>query len=241
MDPDRWHQVEVLFEAALAKEPGQRDAFLSQAGASDEVRREVASLLAECATGGSPLDHPAWPGALSDAGSATGEPAARRSPGAVLGPYQIENEIGAGAMGIVYRAHDTRLYRHVAIKFLLDASASPSLRRRFQYEARMASALNHPHILTVHDTGEVESHLYIVTELVDGGTLRGWCESSRTWEEVVDLLCGVADGLASAHAAGILHRDIKPANMLISRNGYAKLADFGLAKLATGAERHSPT
>jgi serine/threonine protein kinase len=94
--------------------------------------------------------------------------------------------------------------------------------------------LNHPHILTVHDAGEYEGRQYLVTEFVDGGTLKDWSKAEkRGWRHVVELLTGVADGLAAAHAAGILHRDIKPANILVARNGYAKLADFGLASCAS--------
>ena len=97
----------------------------------------------------------------------------------------------------------------------------------------MASSLNHPHIVTVYDIGEFEGRQYLVTEYVDGGTLKDWVkEKRRTAKEVAELLTGVADGLAAAHQAGILHRDIKPMNILVARNGYAKLADFGLAKLA---------
>ena len=104
-------------------------------------------------------------------------------------------------------------------------------RHRFQREAQMASSLNHPHIVTVYDVGEFEGRQYIVTEFVDGGTLKDWLRERRTWKQVVELLTGVADGLAAAHSAMILHRDIKPANVLVAKNGYAKLADFGLAKL----------
>src|SRR2546426_11591441 len=96
----------------------------------------------------------------------------------------------------------------------------------------MASSLNHPHILTVYDAGELDERQYLVTEFVDGGTLNTWARAEkRTWRQVVELLVGVADGLAAAHKAGILHRDIKPENILVAKNGYAKLADFGLAKL----------
>src|SRR5262249_39952904 len=103
---------------------------------------------------------------------------------------------------------------------------------RFQREAQMASALNHPHILTVHDAGDFEDRHYLVTEYVDGGTLYDWRRAKqRSWQHVIELLVGVGDGLATAHEAGILHRDIKPANILVTKNGYAKLADFGLAKL----------
>src|SRR5690242_20457804 len=135
-------------------------------------------------------------------------------------------------MGVVYRALDTRLNRTVTIKFLFEDLADASARRRFQREAQMASSLNHPHILTVHDIGEIEGRQYLVTEFVDGGTLKDWAQAKkRNWQEIAELLSGVADGLATAHEAGILHRDIKPANVLVARNGYAKLADFGLAKL----------
>ncbi len=101
----------------------------------------------------------------------------------------------------------------------------------------MASSLNHPHILTVHDAGEFEGLQYLVTEYVDGGTLRDWAKAEkRTWRQTVELLTGIADGLAAAHQAGLLHRDIKPANILVAKNGYAKLADFGLAKLEERSE-----
>jgi serine/threonine protein kinase len=153
-------------------------------------------------------------------------------PGARLGPYELVALLGAGGMGEVYRAVDTRLNRPVAVKFLSPHLADPSARRRFQQEAQTASALNHPHILTVHEAGELEGRQYLITEFIDGGTLKDWGRAGkRSWREVVELLLGVADGLAAAHAIGILHRDIKPENILVTKSGYAKLADFGLAKL----------
>jgi len=161
--------------------------------------------------------------------------------GTLVGVYRIEAPLGEGGMGTVYRALDTKLNRPVAIKVLSNELADADARRRFQREAQMASSLNHPHILTVHDIGEFEGRQYIVTEFVDGGTLKDWAKAEkRTWRQTVDLLTGVADGLAAAHQAGILHRDIKPANILVAKNGYAKLADFGLAKLTekgTDADR----
>ena len=149
-----------------------------------------------------------------------------------LAQYQIIDKLGEGGMGVVYRALDTKLNRPVAIKFLSDDLVDATARRRFQREAQMASSLNHPHIVTVYDVGVFEEREYLVTEFVDGGTLKDWSREKRTWRQVVDLLTGVADALAAAHAAGILHRDIKPTNILVARTGYAKLADFGLAKLA---------
>ena len=154
--------------------------------------------------------------------------------GSQIGPYEIVALLGSGGMGEVYRARDTRLNRQVAIKFLANAIADPLAISRFQQEALTASSLNHPHILTVFESGEIDGKPYLVAELVDGGTLNEWVHrETRTWKQIVDLLVGVADGLAVAHAAGILHRDIKPDNILVTKSGYAKLADFGLAKLDT--------
>jgi eukaryotic-like serine/threonine-protein kinase len=154
-------------------------------------------------------------------------------PGGLLGPYEIEATLGSGGMGEVFRARDTRLNRLVAIKVLSADLAESSARRRFQQEAKAASALNHPHILTVYEAAEIDDRQYLVTELVDGGTLGDWARATpRSWRQIVELLTGVADGLAAAHAAGIVHRDIKPDNILVTTTGYAKLADFGLAKLA---------
>ena len=169
----------------------------------------------------------------SDQWSIAGHPEPRPlNAGTQLGVYKIESVLGEGGMGTVYRALDTKLNRPVAIKVLSDELADAPARRRFQREAQMASSLNHPHILTVHDAGEFEGRQYLVTEFVDGGTLKDWARTQkRTWREVVELLIGVADGLAVAHASGILHRDIKPHNVLVTKSGYAKLADFGLAKL----------
>ena len=156
--------------------------------------------------------------------------------GSMLGPYRIDALIGQGGMGVVYRALDTKLNRPVAVKFLSPEVANEKARRRFQREAQLASSLNHPHILTVHDAGDWNGQQYVVTEFVDGGTLASWAaESPRSWRQCVELLTGVAEGLAAAHEAHILHRDIKPGNILVSRNGYAKLADFGLARLEGNA------
>jgi Tol biopolymer transport system component len=158
--------------------------------------------------------------------------------GAQIGSYRIDALLGAGGMGVVYRATDTTLNRPAAIKFLSAVRTDDKYRQRFRREAQMASALNHPHILTVYGFGEHDGRQYIATEFVDGGTLDAWVRRADrpaaahapTWRQTVDMLVGVADGLAAAHAANILHRDIKPANILINRAGYAKLADFGLAK-----------
>ncbi|MEO8098015.1 MAG: protein kinase [Acidobacteriota bacterium] len=157
--------------------------------------------------------------------------------GTLVGPYRIEAPLGEGGMGTVYRALDTKLNRTVAIKFLSNELADVAARHRFQREAQLASSLNHPHILTVHATGDLNGRQYLVTEFVDGGTLKNWAKvERRDWRQVVELMAPVADGLAAAHAAGMTHRDIKPANILVATNGYAKLADFGLAKLTENLE-----
>ena len=143
-------------------------------------------------------------------------------------------------MGEVYRGVDTKLHRPVAIKFVAGEVTTAEARRRFEREAEIVSSLNHPHILTVYAVGEYESDQYLVAELAEGGTLQDWLRSEpRTWRQVIELLVGVGDGLAAAHDAGILHRDLKPANILIGKNGYAKLADFGLAKALETAENHA--
>ena len=152
-------------------------------------------------------------------------------PGAKLGAYEVVGLIGSGGMGAVYRAIDTALNRHVAIKFVSTELAGTAARARFQREAELLSSFNHPHVLAVYGLGELEGTQYLITELVDGGTLEDWVRTREpSWRQVVTLLTSVADGLAAAHDAGILHRDLKPANILIGRNGYPKLADFGLAK-----------
>ena len=164
------------------------------------------------------------------------------APGVRVGVYEIVARIGEGGMGTVYRAIDTKLHRPAAIKLLSDELADPTARRRFQREAQTASSLNHPHIVTVFDAGEIDGRQYLATEFIDGGTLRDWLHGGHDWRDIVELLIGVADGLATAHDAGILHRDVKPENILITRSGYAKLADFGLAKLdAAPAPEDAPT
>jgi eukaryotic-like serine/threonine-protein kinase len=157
------------------------------------------------------------------------------SPGTQIGPYEIVSLLGSGGMGDVYRARDARLGRTVALKVLLpEVAGDPGRRQRFEQEARAASALNHPNILSVYDTGSQDGLVYIVSELIEGETLRdhlkrGALPQSRTLE----IASQVADALAAAHAAAIVHRDLKPENIMLTRDGRAKILDFGLAKQVT--------
>ncbi|HWC65589.1 MAG TPA: protein kinase [Thermoanaerobaculia bacterium] len=158
--------------------------------------------------------------------------------GTRLGPYEIVAPIGAGGMGEVYRARDTRLGREVAVKVLpAEFSENRERRSRFEQEARAASALNHPNIVTVHDVGSAEGHLYVAMELVEGKSLREMLEAGRLpASRALDVGFQMADGLARAHAAGIVHRDLKPENVMVSKDGFVKILDFGLAKLAAPIE-----
>ncbi len=158
--------------------------------------------------------------------------------GTRLGPYEVIAPIGAGGMGEVYRARDTRLGREVAVKVLPPDFATDAQRRsRFEQEARAASALNHPNIVTVHDVGAADGHLFVAMELVDGKSLREMLESGRLpVSRCLDLGTQIAEGLARAHAAGIVHRDVKPENVMVTRDGFVKILDFGLAKIAAGAK-----
>ena len=155
------------------------------------------------------------------------------SPGQKIGPYEVISSIGAGAMGEVYRARDTRLGREVALK-ILPAEFSENRERlaRFEQEARSASALNHPNIITIYDVGVSGFTSYLSMELVEGKSLRAVLdEGLMTLRRVVTFASQLADGLAKAHEAGIIHRDLKPENLMISKDGFLKILDFGLAKM----------
>ncbi len=170
-------------------------------------------------------------------------------PGTVIGRYEIESLIAVGGMGEVYRARDNELHRSVALKFLSpEFGSKPDRLHRFVQEARAASALNHPNIVTVYEIGKFEDGEnlpFIATELIEGVTLREYAKKTIKLREMLDLAIQIASALAAAHEAGIVHRDIKPDNIMVRHDGYVKVLDFGLAKpietIFTPAESEAQT
>jgi len=223
-------QIEELFHAACELPPAERQAYLDKAcGSDEELRREVELLLASDGEAGSLIEAPAWEhAAVLIAGNQT-----QIKPGMSIAHYEILSRLGAGGMGEVWRARDSHLKRDVAIKLLPPEFAQDADRlRRFEREAQAASALNHPNILTIYEIGSFENTRFIVTELIDGHTLRRRIASGpMKLPEVLKIAVQIAGALAVAHDAGIIHRDIKPENIMVRSDGLVKVLDFGLAKL----------
>ena len=229
MTPERWQRIKPLLQSALEREPNERSAFLAAECLGDEaLRKDIEALIASHDHAGGFMESPAVEFMASSLGDPTDSLA-----GQSFGPYQINARIGIGGMGEVYLAQDSRLGRRVALKMLPDYFILADERvRRFQLEARTASALNHPNILTIHEIGHVGSRQFIVTEFIEGENL--WQRMNRTkikLGEALDIAIQVVSALAAAHQAGIAHRDIKPANIMIRPDGVVKVLDFGLAKL----------
>jgi eukaryotic-like serine/threonine-protein kinase len=228
MKKDLWRRAEELFHAALERSPETRRAFLDEACGEDaELRRQVEMLVSKDEHAGSLLEKPA----LADA---TATPVARGPlVGRQYGPYRILSPLGAGGMGEVYRAHDSKLGRDVAIKTLPPEFArDPDRVARFNREAKLLASLNHPQICTIHDIDEYAGQHFIAMELIEGQTLKQRILGQQLKvHEILTLALEVTDGLVAAHAKGIIHRDIKPTNLFITEAGHAKILDFGLAKL----------
>ena len=235
MANDDWNKAKLIFADAIKIAPAKRLAFLDEVCRGDaETRREVESLLAS----------------LDDAGSFMEQPAAHEvadvirqnkalEAGRSFGHYEIIRQIGAGGMGEVYLAKDKKLDRKIAVKILNEKfSQNESNLNRFVREAKAASALNHPNILVIHEIGESENTHFIVSEFVEGKTLREITgETSLKLPEILDIAVQIANALSTAHTAHIVHRDIKPENIIVRPDGFVKILDFGLAKLI--GQKHS--
>src|SRR6266513_3239354 len=231
MTPARLQTIEEIFHAALDQEPDQVGAFLDAACEGDDVlRRKVEALLSSHQRAGSFIETPV-------AGIATriienGQ--ADLLVGQTIGHYKLSERIGTGGMGDVYLATDMTAGRKAALKLLPERFTGDAERlKRFQQEARAVVGLNHPNILTVYEIGEDHSIHYIASELIEGETLRQHLTRGRLeLIEAVDIAIQMASALAAAHQAGIVHRDIKPENIMLRPDGYVKVLDFGIAKLA---------
>jgi serine/threonine-protein kinase len=225
---DDWTRVKAVFEQALTLQETERTAFLSDACGSDALlRQRVEALLTSHDASDSFLEHAA--DAVLGLAPPPDDPSGRTA-----GTYRLLSRIGSGAMGDVYSAHDDKLDRRVAVKLIAKALAGDADRlRRFRQEARAASSLNHPHIVVVHDFGELDGRPFIVTELVEGTTLRERLkEGPLPIQDAVEIGLQLTSALAAAHARDLVHRDIKPENVMVRPDGYVKVLDFGLAKLA---------
>jgi len=228
MTPERWQRIKSLMESALELEAEERAAFIKEACADDpSLQSLIQSLIASHEQARDFIESPAFElmaESLDEGQSMVGSD---------LGPYRVTGLLGAGGMGEVYLAEDTRLGRKVALKVLLAHFTRDEERvRRFQQEARAASALNHPNILTIYEIGQVGSSHFIVTELIEGETLRRHLSKAPiTISEALDIAVQIASALSAAHAAAIVHRDIKPDNVMMRADGIVKVLDFGLAKL----------
>jgi serine/threonine protein kinase len=240
MTPERWKRTEALYHEARATPPADRTAFLARACPDDvALRRDVESLLDELESGDEFLAGPALAAAGPPSSFLPGS-----MTGVTLGGYNLRELVGAGGMGEVYRARDAKLERDVAIKILPAAfTGDPQRLARFQREARMLAALNHPNICAIYGLEEAAGIHFLILELVEGATLASQLAQvaevharprGLALRDALGLARQLAEALEVAHDKGIVHRDLKPANVKITPVGVAKVLDFGLAKAVTG-------
>src|SRR5438874_5507196 len=233
MSTERWERTKQILEEALRITSEQRQAYLDLVcGPDSELRAEVESLIASHAEAGSEFLATAAPELLDLSSSVKFPKLPLDQP---VGHYRLVEEAGRGGMGVVYKAEDTRLHRFVALKVLPEEVGENSVAlARFRREAEAASALNHPNIVTIYEIGQDGSTHYIAMELVEGKTLRELLVACLLpIRKAIEIAAQVAEGLAKAHEAGIAHRDLKPENLMVSDDGFVKILDFGLAKLAS--------
>ena len=232
MKAERWQQVEQVYHSALAKDASERASFLEEACAGDDaLRHEVESLLAYQERSEDFIESPALDVAAKLIAM---QKSTRVAPGQMINHYKIVAAIGAGGMGEVYLAEDTRLARRVALKFLPEhLTEDERYLRRFEQEARAVAALSHPNVCMIHEVIETgDGRHCIVMEYVDGMTLSDSIkEKPVSIREALDIAIQVGSALSAAHSAGIVHRDIKLENIMLRGDGYVKILDFGLAKL----------
>jgi eukaryotic-like serine/threonine-protein kinase len=230
MDAERYKKIDEIFDVALELEVGERAVYLQQiCGSDSDLRREVESLFEARREIGNFIQTPA----LAEAAKELAGQQPQTLIGHYLKHYKILSLAGTGGMGEVYIAEDTQLGRKVAVKILPAQFTRDSDRiARFQRESRAASALNHPNIITIHEIGQDRNLYFIVTEFIEGDTLRKKIGRDKVnLKEAVEITLQIAGALEAAHNAGIIHRDIKPENIMLRRDGYVKVLDFGLAKL----------
>src|SRR5262249_53037652 len=229
MKAERWKQVNDLFQSTVERAPKERAAFLDEVCQDEGMRREVESLLTSHEQSENFIEMPAFKVAPELVPNDTGGALV----GKVIGHYRIESLIGVGGMGEVYLARDERLGRKAALKLLPHSLTTDGMQlSRFKNEARTASALNHPNILTVYEIGAEGNLQFIATEFIEGVTLRAALASGKmSAHKALEIAEQVASALAAAHDAGVVHRDIKPENIMLRPDGYVKVLDFGIAKL----------
>src|SRR5438046_4065451 len=230
MKAERWKQVNDLFQSAVERAPAERAAFLDEACRGDEsLRRKVGSLLASHERSENFIELPAFEVAPELVTSER----TNTLVGKLIGHYRIESLVGVGGMGEVYLARDERFGRKAALKLLPDSLTTDQTElSRFKNDARTASALNHPNILTVYEIGAEGKVQFIATEFIEGVTLRTALVSGRmSAHRALEIAVQVASALAAAHDAGVVHRDIKPENIMLRPDGYVKVLDLGIAKL----------